>query len=103
MAERFPSPFRPPRPFVRPVRRDPSGGAGPTPGAARGTRWRRTSHGWYVPSSVDGSLPEQRVAEVAALLPSGGALTGWAPLLLHGLASPHGRGPDGRSLLPFLV
>ena len=85
---------------MRPVRVDPGGRTGPTPGAARGPRWRQTSHGWYVPRSVDGSLPEQRVAEAAALLPRGGSLTGWASLLLHGAAFLDGTGPDGRSRLP---
>lgn len=50
---------------------------------ARGD-WRRTSTGLYVPSSVDPARPEQRAVEVAARLPAGCALTGWASLLFHG-------------------
>jgi len=56
-----------------------------------------------VPSSVDGSLPEQRAAEAAALLPPGGALTGWAALLLHGAAYLDGTAADGRTTLPVPV
>jgi hypothetical protein len=39
-----------------------------------------------VPSTVDGSRPDQRIAEAAALLPPHGAVTGWAALHWRGSA-----------------
>ncbi len=65
---------------VRPVRVDRSGSTGPTRGQARGPHFRRTSQGFYVPSSVDGSVPEQRIVEASAILPRYGGVTGWASL-----------------------
>ncbi|MBV9831068.1 MAG: hypothetical protein JOZ82_05685, partial [Marmoricola sp.] len=77
-------PFHPARPhLVRPVRVDPSGRDGPTPKQARGPHWRRTSRGLYVPATVQRSL-EQRIVEAAAVLPDGGAVTGWAALRWQG-------------------
>lgn len=67
-----------------PVRRDPSGRAGPTKGQARGPNWRCTSYGYYVPSSVDGARVEQRIVEAARVLPAYGAVTGWAALAWRG-------------------
>lgn len=62
-----------------PVRVDPAGVAGPTRGQARGAGWRRTSHGFYVPSEVEHTA-EQRIVEAARVLPVYGAVTGWAAL-----------------------
>lgn len=75
-------PFHIDRPhLVAPVRVDPSGNHGPTRGQARGAGWRLTSHGYYVPSYVDGNRVEQRIVEAAAVLsPGNGAVTGWAAL-----------------------
>ena len=73
----------PPRRLVWPLPVDPDGMLGPTPGQARGPRWRRTSPGLYVPSEVDAALVEQRILEAAQRLPEGGAVTGWAALRLH--------------------
>jgi hypothetical protein len=85
---------------VRPVRPDPQGLSGPTRRqAARAgdptSGWRRVWRGWYVPSYVDPDLPEQRVIEASALLPSGGAVTGWAALRLHGATFFDGRDRQG--------
>jgi hypothetical protein len=66
--------------LVRPVAIDPTGVEGPTRGGARSSRWRRTSHGWYVPSHVDSDVVEQRILEQSVRLPSGGAVSGWAAL-----------------------
>lgn len=68
------------RGLVRPVRLDPAGRTGPTRGQARGPSWRRTSHGFYVPSTVDGTDVEQRIVEASVVVPPGGAITGWAAL-----------------------
>ncbi len=66
--------------LVRPVRTDPHGLDGPTPGAVRGPRWRRSSHGLHVPSHVDETVPEQRILEASMVAPDGCAVTGWAAL-----------------------
>jgi hypothetical protein len=50
------------------------------PKAVRGRAWRRSSRGLHVPAHVDDELPEQRIVEAAALLPSYGGVTGWAAL-----------------------
>jgi hypothetical protein len=89
----------PPR-LVRPVRLDPAGAVGPTRGQARGTKWRRTSQGFYVPSWVDGTLPEQRIMEQSVRLPEGGAVTGWASCRLGSANFFDGRLPDGVTLMP---
>ena len=65
---------------VWPVSRDQLGVEGPTPKQARGNGWRRTSRGLYVPTTVDGTRPEQRIAEAGAVLPPYGGVTGWAAL-----------------------
>lgn len=73
-------PFHPHRPtLVAPVRVDPTGLAGPTRGQAACPRWRRTSHGLYVPAHVVLGV-EQRILEAGVLLPRFGAVTGWAAL-----------------------
>ena len=91
----------PPRtPLVRPVRIDPAGLTGPTPGQSRGPRWRRTSHGYFVPAEVSGECPEQRVMEQSVRLPSGGGVTGWAACRLRGAAFFDGLGGDGTTRLP---
>lgn len=64
---------------VRPVRVDPDGINGPTRGVARGARWCRTSHGFYVPADVDRRV-EQRIVEASVVVPPEHAITGWAAL-----------------------
>ena len=86
-----------------PVRTDPHGRTGPTRGEAAGPRWRRSSHGLYVPSEVDESIPEQRIVEAAAVLPSYGGVTGWAALRWMGARWMTGLEPDGRSTLPVVL
>jgi hypothetical protein len=90
-----------PRPpgLVHPVRLDPTGRSGPTRGQAAGPKWRQTSRGLYVPASVDGTVPEQRIVEQAARL-SGGAVTGWAACRMHRAGFFDGLLPDGRTALP---
>lgn len=68
-----------PREIEWPVRVDDTGRSGPTRMQARGTSWRRTSRGLYVPGSTSRTV-EQRIVEAAAVLPSYGAVTGWAAL-----------------------
>ena len=90
----------PPPGLVRPVRRDPSGVSGPTPGQARGRLWRKTTTGWYVPSYGVPECPEQRVLEASVLLPPDGAVTGWASARMHGATFLDGLLPDGQTELP---
>ncbi len=78
---------------------DPLGVRGPTPGQARGPRWRTTSRGLFVPASVDPSVPEQRILEQSLRL-TGGAVTGWASCRMHGAAFFDGLARDGRTELP---
>jgi hypothetical protein len=88
------------RGLVDPVPPDPRGLRGPTPKEARGRNWRRTSRGLYVPAEVDGSLPEQRIVEAAAVLPAYGGVTGWAALRWMGAQWFGGLAPDGTTVLP---
>lgn len=95
----------PPRGLVRPSRLDPSGVTGPTSSQARGGKWRRTSYGFYVPSTStaklpDLLLPEQRILEQSMRLPPEGAVTGWASCRLFGATFFDGLLPDGRTLIP---
>jgi hypothetical protein len=62
-----------------PVRVDPRGITGPSRAQSRSRRWRRTSQGLYVPTSVARTV-DQRIVEAAAVLPAYGAVTGWAAL-----------------------
>ena len=77
--------------------------AGPTRGAARGARWRRTSRGWYVPADVDASPVEQRILEQSVRLPAVGALTGWAALRWRGAHYFTGLGHGVELPVPFAL
>jgi hypothetical protein len=66
------------RDVVHPLRVDPRGLTGPTPGQARGSGWRRVGKGLYVPGDVDPTPTPQRIVE--AVTATGGAATGWAAL-----------------------
>jgi hypothetical protein len=90
----------PPGDLFTPVPIDPRGAHGPTRGQAAGPRWRRTSHGLYVPVEVDRTMPEQRILEQAVRLPTEGAVTGWAACRLHGANFFDGMLPDGRTEVP---
>ncbi|MCF6376732.1 hypothetical protein L2K70_03870 [Nocardioides KLBMP 9356] len=79
-----PPPFHERRPgLVAPVRHDPDGLRGPTPGVARGPRWRTTSRGLFVPHDVP-ATSFQRTVEAAAVLTTDEAVTGWAALAWTG-------------------
>lgn len=89
-----------PKDLVVPVRTDPKGALGPTKSAARGSAWRQTSHGFYVPATTPRYLPEQRIVEQSVRLPAFGAVTGWAACRLHRANFFDGLGPDGKTLIP---
>ncbi|GAA4820524.1 hypothetical protein ACFQ0K_13940 [Nocardioides caeni] len=83
--------------LVAPVHVDPTGQTGPTPGQARGPRWRGLRAGWY--QSVDSpSTTEQRIVEAVGALPDGCAATGWAALHWLGARWSNGLDADGREL-----
>jgi hypothetical protein len=103
MADHRWAPRQPPPAFVWPVRVDPTGRAGPTRGEAQGGRWRRSSRGFYVPASVDGTVSSQRIVEAAVLLPQGGAVTGWASLHLRGAFFLDGQRHGVRLALPLTI
>ncbi|MFC7504380.1 hypothetical protein [Nocardioides sp. GCM10030258] len=85
--------------LVWPVALDPSGRDGPTEAQARGRGWVRATRGLYVPADLDPTLAtDQRIVTAAALLPPGGALTGWAALRWSGAR--HLDGMRGRVDLP---
>lgn len=88
---------------VTPVAVDAAGVTGPTKGLARGKRWRRTSHGLYVPNAVDGSSTYQRTVEAAAGTPEATAVTGWAALHWQGARWFEGRAYDGSPLPVWLA
>ncbi|MCR1784302.1 hypothetical protein KVF89_17305 [Nocardioides carbamazepini] len=82
-----------------PCRVDPTGRTGPTPGQARGPRWRRVAPGWCVPAGCDGGMLDQRVVEALAGLPADAAATGWAALGWRGARWFRGLAADGRTRL----
>jgi hypothetical protein len=85
------------------VRVDPTGHLGPTRMQSRGRHWRRTSRGLFVPSSVDPTVPEQRIIEAAAVLPAYGGVTGWGALRWAGGVWFDGLARDGRACLPVTL
>jgi hypothetical protein len=87
---------------LRPVRVDPSGVEGPSPGEARGPGWQRTSRGWYLPSQADLGDVEQRIACALPLLRRHEAVIGWAALRWRGGTWFSGGAADG-SLLPVTL
>ncbi|WP_436698619.1 hypothetical protein [Nocardioides sp. BYT-33-1] len=82
---------------VVPVRIDPAGRRGPTPGEARGRRWRGAGPGGYVPADAPRTT-EQRIVEAVACLPPGSAATGWAALHWMGARWFGGFAADGAEL-----
>jgi hypothetical protein len=68
----------------------------------RSGRWRRSSHGQYVPVSI-GRGPSQRVAEGHAILGESGALGGWAAAHWHGAPFNDGLDPAGAEERPILL
>jgi hypothetical protein len=72
---------------------------GPTRAQTRSSRWRRSSPGLYVPTSVATTV-EQRILEAAQRLPEHGAVSGWAALRLAGANFCDGLDRDGVSTLP---
>lgn len=88
--------------LVWPVHVDPAGLTGPTRAQARGAYWVRETFGLYLPAGLDPALRvDQRIVTAAALLPPGGAITGWAALRWGGAR--HLDGTRGNSVLPVTV
>jgi hypothetical protein len=89
------------RDVVMPVRIDPRGVTGPTPGQARGKGWRRVGKGLYVPADVDPTTTGQRIVEAWA--GTGGAATGWAALWWLYATWFNGLAGDGRTPRPVPI
>ena len=68
-----------------------------------GSLWRSPFRGVHVWSATDPNEPLQRAYDAAALLPSAGALGGWAACQVGGARELDGRGPSGREAQPALV
>ncbi len=88
---------------VLPVHVDPEGSGGPTPGQARGPRWRQVAPGWYVPSPTDSGVLDQRIVEAVAGTPADAVVTGWASLAWRRAQWFNGLAGDGRSRLAVPV
>jgi hypothetical protein len=58
----------------------PPARTGPTSWECRARKYRRTGTNLWVPADIDPVVPEQRIVEAGAQLPSYGAVTGWAGL-----------------------
>ena len=86
-----------------PLRRADASALGVTPGQLRGPAWRHSSHGYHVPSTTPAGSPSQRIAEAAVMLPTAGAIGGWAAAYWLGAGLLDGVGPDGRTPLPVLL
>ena len=56
-----------------------------------------------MPINVDGSVPEQRIVEASAILPSYGGVTGWASLRWAGGVWFDGTTAEGRGLRPITL
>lgn len=80
-----------------PARIDPAGVRGPTPGQARGPRWRRVGAGLYVPADTDSAALEQRIVEAVLGCAGPAMATGWAGLAWLGGRWFGGLAPDGRT------
>jgi len=50
-----------------------------------GPRWRRTSRGFYLPSTDVPPTPTQRIVSAASILPDGAVIGGWAAAFAHGV------------------
>lgn len=89
--------------LVLPVKVDRTGLDGPTWREAAGPHWRSPHRGWHVPATVDQAVPQQRIVEAAAVMPSSGAITGWAALCWVGARYFDGTTRGGTEQLPVAV
>ena len=76
--------------------------AGVTREMTRGSAWRRTSRGFFAPSTVPDSTT-QRILDVAPLIPASGALGGWAAAYVLGVDVLDGLDPFTMTRLPLAV
>ena len=76
--------------------------AGVSPAMVRGSLWRRSSRGCYVPADT-AITPTQRIVELAPLVPVGGAVTGWAAAYALGVDLLDGLHPHTMAPLPATV
>jgi hypothetical protein len=74
-----------------PVRRPKALAAGLTPAELRGPHWERPLRGVYRWGGSSGRDVAGRIEEIAAVLPDGAAIGGWASLWRHGATDLDGR------------
>jgi hypothetical protein len=87
-----------------PVRTRRAVAAGFTHRDLAGPLWQRLHHGVHADAAMDPTDPDVRIGAVAAVLPPGAAITGWAGLRLLGVSALDGRsGAGGRRLRPVTV
>lgn len=91
------------RGVVVPSRVDPRGIDGPTPGQARGPRWRAVARGLYVPAETDAVGAQQRIVQAVVGCGEDAAATGWAALAWRGARWFPGVERDGSSPSPVPV
>lgn len=63
---------------VNPTKAEVLRATGITPRVLRGSKWQRTSYGYYLKPDQRPATPTQRITEAASLLPTGGVIGGWA-------------------------
>lgn len=68
----------------------------------RGTKWRSTSRGYYVPAATPMNTT-QRILECLPLIPPTGAISGWAAAYVHGVSQLDGLDPRTMRQLPILL
>lgn len=91
------------RSSVRPLSSAELRARGVTRRQSHGSRWRQTSRGFFVPRSTGlvSETPTQRILDIVPLIPSDGAVTGWAAGFVHGVDLLDGL--DSRTMKPVPV
>lgn len=76
---------------------------GVTRDMTRGPHWRRTSRGYFTPTSAGDPTPTQRILDVTPLIPVTGALTSWAAAYVQGVDQLDGLDPGSMAPLPITI
>ena len=87
---------------VGPLTRQQLEARGVSRSALRGARWRTTTRGLFVPSDIP-LTSAQRILEAVPLVPTMGALTGWAAAYVRGVDYLDGIDPFTLQPLAVLV
>jgi hypothetical protein len=76
---------------------------GVSPDELRGPRWRSPYRGVHAPALPEPPSPTQRIADALELVPTGGAVAGWAAGHLLGVSDLDGRGRSGRESQDIVI